>query len=730
MRWLQLSDIHFHSGRPGPPGADAAGDRSGSLGDRTWQGLLDHVSHRTRAGLGPDIILICGDLTWDGTGEGFRTAVARVEQLLGAARLEAGACFVVPGNHDVHQPGPEPEPALGASLHAAWPGSTDGASPADRRRAARHEASLRLDPRVPIACAALANYATCATGVMRHVTPVSETALTWHATAGPDSGRVAIVGMNTAWASCRSDIEEHAALPCGAALAGEAMTQAMAGRPAPRLCLLLGHHPAASLYDFDDVVEQARRLNVALIYLRGHVHGPAVDPASLGSTGFVEVSAGAIAADPFSMQRPPHRVTWGSFDGRVVEFESRIRQEEAAGAWVLDTSAFPAWERHHYRLRATLEDRDLKLAVPRSSAGPPSRLDFVGIGLSAVSTVASLASDPASDPDRKADVRMLWEPELGTFAPFAGTVLARFNRQVGLVTSMGDDEAGRTLRGLLAERGIRLLLCASVPETGRQIALTPKNADGRWNIDRQIDRGVLTARESRILDDVVPDIVAARWLAFDKYELQLVERVFGSRAWREAEARPLVLFETGSRPLRDTRATVGGARVRGLVELSDTLTRNVDLFTTTREWVAAVSDGSLDADALDWNGVTRLLRLAGNDPRPRGIVLTLGSGGARVVTRDSARTITIRKDAALETTDRRGAGDVLRAVAIEALLRERDPLKVDAALGDCDALSSLTEAAQDAVACWLTRAQTADYLGDFPARAEAVLRHRYPEAPG
>jgi sugar/nucleoside kinase (ribokinase family) len=392
-------------------------------------------------------------------------------------------------------------------------------------------------------------------------------------------------------------------------------------------------------------------------------------------------------------EQGPHRILWGFFDGATIDVEPRVRQfnpeDKSESVWTLDTAAYPRSEAMDYRLRVAVPS--LTPASERPARRRMGRLDLVGIGLSAVSSIARLKQDPASTPDCKADLEALWEPEFGTFAPFLCHVLGAWKRSTGLITSMGDDSVGRQLRRLLAARSIELLFCAATANTGRQFAFTPPRSDRRYNLDLQIQREPLTEQETKVLAAALPRICQARVIAYDKYELRFVRRLFNSESWKATTAvnqRPFVLYETGSRPAPED-------------DLDDIFVENIDLFTTTEEWKQA---------RVARRGLRSLEKL-----RNLCVLTTCGSRGAQLEIPDESEPLLLPLPEGLveDAADRRGAGDILRAGIIEQLLERgnrAEMIKVLRTHGP-----EIVDSGQRTAKRWLTRftAPGKDYLGPF-----------------
>lgn len=401
--------------------------------------------------------------------------------------------------------------------------------------------------------------------------------------------------------------------------------------------------------------------------------------------------------------------------------------------------------------------------LPSGPAGPPpaetAPLDFVGVGLVALGTVMTLARPFGPDNDWKADAARFWEPELGTFVSLAADVLRRWGRRVALMTTMGEDAEGERLRALLAERRIELLFARVSPCTGRQIVLTPAGTEIRYIVDRHVERPPL-GEEGRAALAVVAERLAlrgCRWLAFDKYETDLVEALVSSPAWRQAEARPGLLFETGSRPLAET-----GSRPLSLTEaqaegVTPELARvgDTDVFTTTWEWLEALvrvepaAAAALGRDALGrpddvhepGGPLVRLLRALIFKPeaeRPVLALITAGSRGCLVVTRrpdgdglvvERQAVFTNRERATFRTHSRVGAGDVFRAALLGQLLDQGiGPAELPAFVAREG--ETWVARAQRASFLWLVRQpEEGNYWGAFPTEPSALGAQHLPRRP-
>ena|SRR2546426_392996 len=89
---LHLTDLHFGYDRD----ATARAQRAGALD------LLVKELGKLETAWKPDVLVISGDLSWQGKPDGY-TELAKwlTGKLFRAARLAAADCIICPGNHDL-----------------------------------------------------------------------------------------------------------------------------------------------------------------------------------------------------------------------------------------------------------------------------------------------------------------------------------------------------------------------------------------------------------------------------------------------------------------------------------------------------------------------------------------------------------------------------------------------------------------------------------------------------
>ena len=369
--------------------------------------------------------------------------------------------------------------------------------------------------------------------------------------------------------------------------------------------------------------------------------------------------------------------------------------------------------------------------------------DFVAIGLSALATIAAIREPFRPEKNFKSDAVLFWEPELATFATVCCSVLARSGWRTALMTSLGDDSNGFIIRELLEKRRIQILFARRTDRTARQVSIFALGSQIRYNLDLQISRENLSDSEKKRFTESIEDLIHAKWIAIDKYELDIAREMFNSAQWQTSKAKPLVLFETGSRPLADTLAPSDNSG--RIVELD--LIREIDLFTTTSDWIIATASrlGLLSCGkALEQEDKEENFKRAARSlfplilpeksERPFAAIINLGPQGCYVILRQTEgenhyRVIHRPVKKAGDFMARLGAGDVFRASLIRAL---SPPFvtRIHGGVNPQDLLAAI-DLAQYCARRWLERKPSLDnYFGSFPFdfallrdnwRAEAAL---------
>lgn len=280
------------------------------------------------------------------------------------------------------------------------------------------------------------------------------------------------------------------------------------------------------------------------------------------------------------------------------------------------------------------------------TSDPPSARVTV-IGAAAVDEWYAVSNLPAVDGGAYADEVVTAPGGVGGNVAVALDRLRERDREVALVSRVGDDEYGTAAVDALAETGVETsLITVGEAPTTRSLVLRAPNGD----------RAIVTTGESfrtLRLDDTMLDVVADSGVVFltayapDTVARAVFDRLLaGDRSVDDADPdRPAVVFDL-SGPVSEL---VGrGTRPPTIQRYA----RRADLF-VAGEVAAAAYFGGVDA-AIERLSTARAARPSVSGPA----VLTHGANGATVVTSET----TTQVDAfEVETVDTTGAGDAFVA---------------------------------------------------------------------
>ncbi len=259
VRVLHVSDFHFSARR--------AWDQ-----DPVLAAMVEQAAAWTRAGRGPHLVAVTGDIADRGAKEEYaRASEFFRDRLLPAVGLSTERLFVVPGNHDVDRGAVrEVARATQDALLAAESQDVLAAVLGDARERPtllrRHDAYLDF------------------VGSLRGARPD----VPWW------SERIVVEGLTVHLAGVCSSFMAHSDADKGRLLVSRLQLAAiLADAPTADLSLALVHHPWDYLADFDAAEVRERVQRVCTATLRGHLH--AVDAAARvrPNDAHLELAAGA-----------------------------------------------------------------------------------------------------------------------------------------------------------------------------------------------------------------------------------------------------------------------------------------------------------------------------------------------------------------------------------------------------------------------------------------------------
>ncbi|MFZ1416276.1 MAG: metallophosphoesterase [Defluviicoccus sp.] len=369
ITWLHVSDFHFRGGDPY--------DRNVVL-----KALIRSVKRfREREDRKPDLIFATGDIAHAGKPDEYAAATAFLDSLLGAAELEKGQLFVVPGNHDVDR-------ELGIGLAR----TLDFGQQADNY----------FNPNVP----------------KPHIEQKQRAFVAWYdsyfagirsfpkdTTCGPvepvkvGGHTLGIVPINSAL-FCQSD-DDHEKLWIGRRCLDLAASELQKLDANLRLALI--HHPLDWLSGHERSNIKAKLQDHVDVILRGHLHETDIESVT-GITGnVVHLAAGAA----YQTRQWPNRALYVTFDGNGLTVFPIRYEDKPQEVWTVDTSVFPLDPdfQRQFAIPRLCSNLDSARAEPARSPSPPAalrsnipsrrNLPFVGRA-EVLAEIEGLLGDPSS----------------------------------------------------------------------------------------------------------------------------------------------------------------------------------------------------------------------------------------------------------------------------------------------------------------------------------------------
>ena len=238
ITWLHLSDFHFHT--------DRVYDSSVVL-----DALLVDVAERIKTdNLGPDFIVISGDIAFASRPEEYNLARQFLDKLLETINLSKDRLFLVPGNHDVDRSAIE--------LPADVPDTPDDRESVARLLDSAHNRALVFRR--------FHNYQTFINEYLEGILSFDSDNYFYTRFIEVRNLQVAILGLNSGWLSTPQADRNRLVL------SERQVRPALATSRDADLRLAVMHHPFDWLADFDRDDVEALLCNHCDYVLRGHKH--------------------------------------------------------------------------------------------------------------------------------------------------------------------------------------------------------------------------------------------------------------------------------------------------------------------------------------------------------------------------------------------------------------------------------------------------------------------------
>jgi CheY-like chemotaxis protein/3',5'-cyclic AMP phosphodiesterase CpdA len=321
VSWLHLSDLH--------------------LGKRPYE--QDKVLRQLLEDLGearwtPDFIVVTGDIAFSAQTVQYQQAIRFFDKLLKITQLPKERLFLVPGNHDVDWG--KLNPYLNSGVAATLSASDkviDFFSDDPNACQTRKEILKRLE-----------NYAKFVNTYLvdEHGEPIrqfSDNDYFYVTPVETKAGRIAILGLNSAWASAlQFDFTQKRAQDKGHLLIGEPQVDSallLAQNCEAEFMIALMHHPFDWLKNFDREWAAAQLKDRCHLILHGHLHEVTVAHQISPEGDVIILGSGT------TYEERDHRngYSYVSLDLKTKTGVVYLRRysPQKGGGWVPDTIAYP-----------------------------------------------------------------------------------------------------------------------------------------------------------------------------------------------------------------------------------------------------------------------------------------------------------------------------------------------------------------------------------------------------
>lgn len=305
ITWLHLSDLHCD--------AQQAWDENIVL-----RALLEDLEEKCigEYALTPDLILVSGDIAYSGAADDYEQARSFFDRLLAVTGLPSERLFLVPGNHDVDRK------SIRFGARAVVSACEDRAA---INRALDDEEARRLVLRK------FDSYAGFVRDYLSHI-PFDDDSYFYAHSLDLAGGKIAILGLNSAWLSC--DDEDHKRL----ALGEKQVRKALDDGHGADLSIAVLHHPFDCLQDSDREVCESLLMDRCDFVLCGHLHRARLLMQRTPDARAMYVTAGAC----YEARQYPNSYNLVRLDREAKQGRAFLRawSNRQAGFWTRDAQTY------------------------------------------------------------------------------------------------------------------------------------------------------------------------------------------------------------------------------------------------------------------------------------------------------------------------------------------------------------------------------------------------------
>ncbi len=298
---LHISDLHLKSGDDFEQGV-------------VFDPLLERVKADREGGLSPEIVVVSGDIAFEGVKEEYELAQRFLCDLAATLKLSAKEFFIVPGNHDVNRKKyrPSDKPVYGNMA----------------------ECNKELEEYADDLLKGMADYFEFINTYHSHLETIKANLIPFVCTCLVScKKKIGLVGLNSAWMCRKSSDKEEIAL-------GEYQVKhafkALDEKGDMDVTLCIFHHPLSWLWRRDK--EIVRQYMNGKVVLTGHLHEPGGGYFHDLDGAFYQFQAGGAYQEKGSEDPWPARYHYITLDWENHQIQLDFRKfEKEKRKWVLDT---------------------------------------------------------------------------------------------------------------------------------------------------------------------------------------------------------------------------------------------------------------------------------------------------------------------------------------------------------------------------------------------------------
>lgn len=451
ITWLHLSDFHLKADKLSKWDQDIV-----------LRSLLEDVQERIEVdGLGPDFIVVSGDIAFKGVADEYALARVFFDELLEKTDLGKARLFVVPGNHDVNRD----DISFMAGVTEKALDSREAVAKVLEDGNSRRQMFRRLD-----------GYAEFVRAYFGDIFPFDDENYFYVRSFALEGQQVAILGLNSAWVAHGGE-EDYGEL----LLSERQVRQAVDEASGAGLKLAVLHHPFGWLKPFDRKECMSLLMGGCDFILRGHLHQTDLTMQDTHDTQTVVLAAGASYQG--REKHNAYNIVRFDLEARQGTAYLRMYSDQQGGFWTNDAMSYKDVKDGEFVFRLSEEETDGSdmEKSPTDDSGKPADHASIDPARLEAPYLRRVQTTCNALPLHVIDPRAVERTRQRTMELLA--VYVALNTQTPLITvheKGGGDEAGQ---GLVAmpemDRKTRLLSALACADMERQAVLLGDPGSGK-----------------------------------------------------------------------------------------------------------------------------------------------------------------------------------------------------------------------------------------------------------